>query len=92
MDQQTITMFVLLALFFGMFYFLIIRPQRQRQKDHANLMSSLVKGDGVITIGGIHGVIESVAEDSVIIKVESGTLLKVSRGAIGYKKTPEDKK
>ncbi len=80
--ENTILMFVFLILLVAMFYFFIIRPQRQRQKQHQELMDSLRRGDRVITIGGIHGQIESITEDAIILKVESGALLKMVRGSI----------
>jgi preprotein translocase subunit YajC len=71
-----------LVLIFALFYFVMIRPQRKRQKDQQNMISALQKGDRVITAGGIFGVIESIREDSVVIKVEGGTLLRVAKGSI----------
>ena len=74
---STIYMVVFLVLIFAMFYFLMIRPQRKRQKEHQQLMEELRRGDRVVTAGGIHGVIENVSEDSVVIKVESGATMRV---------------
>jgi preprotein translocase subunit YajC len=71
-----------LVLIFALFYFVMIRPQRKRQKDQQNMISALQKGDRVITAGGIFGVIESIREDSVVIKVEGGTLLRVAKSSI----------
>ena len=75
-------MIVFLVLIFAMFYFLMIRPQRKRQKEHQKMMEELKKGDRVITAGGIYGVIESVSEDSIVIKVESGTTLRLAKGSV----------
>jgi preprotein translocase subunit YajC len=80
------TIIVFLVLIFAMFYFLMIRPQRRRQKEQQELMAALQKGDRVITTGGIYGVIESVSEDSVVIKVESGATVRVARGSIAGKR------
>jgi len=77
---------IFLVLIFGMMYFLMIRPQRKRQKEHQELMEDLRRGDRVITAGGVYGVIESVSEDSVIIKVESGTTMRVAKGSIATKR------
>ena len=71
-----------LVLIFAMFYFLMIRPQRKRQKEQQQMMAGLKRGDKVITAGGIYGQIESVSEDSVVIKVESGTTLRVAKGSV----------
>ncbi|MCJ7425826.1 MAG: preprotein translocase subunit YajC [Dehalococcoidales bacterium] len=79
---STIYMIVFLVLIFAMFYFLMIRPQRKRQKEHQKMMEELKRGDRIITAGGIFGVIESVSEDSVVIKVESGTTLRLAKGSV----------
>jgi preprotein translocase subunit YajC len=80
------TIIIFLVLIFAMFYFLMIRPQRKRAKEQRELMAGLQKGDKVITAGGVYGVIESVGEDSVVIKVESGATLRVARGSIAGKR------
>ena len=67
------------------FYFLMIRPQRKRQKEHQELIRELRSGDSVITAGGIYGRIESVSDDSVVIKVESGATMRVTRSSIVFK-------
>jgi len=76
------TIIIFLVLIFGVFYFLIIRPQRRRQKQHDELMLELKRGDKVITTGGIYGVVESLSDDSIVIKIESGATLRVARGSV----------
>lgn len=71
-----------LALMVGVFYFLIIRPQRRRTQAQRNLAESLQVGDEVRTIGGIHGRVASMTEDSVVLKVEDGQI-RFSKRAIG---------
>jgi len=80
------TIIVFLVLIFGLFYFLFIRPQRKRQKKHQQLVEELKRGDNVITAGGIYGVIESVSEDSIVIKVESGATIRVARNSVALKR------
>ena len=70
----------------ALFYFLMYRPQRKRQKEQKELMEGLQRGDNVITIGGIYGQIESMDEETITIKVESGTLLRLTRAAIAGKR------
>ena len=77
------TMIIFIVLIFAAMYFLMIRPQRKKQKEHQEMMMELKRGDRVITAGGIYGTIESLSEDSVIIKVESGVTMRVARGSIG---------
>ena len=83
--DNTLVFFIFLILLFGMFYFLIIRPQRKRQQRHQELMDALQPGDRIITIGGIHGKIESMTEENIILKVESGATIRMSRNAVAYK-------
>jgi preprotein translocase subunit YajC len=78
-------MLVFLVVIFAMFYFLMIRPQRKRQKEQQAMMAALQKGDKIITAGGIYGTIESVGEDTLVIKVESGTTLRVSRNSVALR-------
>ena len=71
-----------LGLMVGVFYFLIIRPQRKRTQAQKNLAASLQIGDEVRTIGGIHGTVVSMTEDSVLLRVEDGQI-RLSKRAIG---------
>ncbi len=79
------TMLIFVVLIFGLMYFVLIRPQRKRQKEHQQLIEELKRGDRVVTAGGIHGVIESISEDSVTIKVESGATMRVAKGSVSLK-------
>jgi preprotein translocase subunit YajC len=66
----------------AIFYFLIIRPQNKKQKETQRMLGALKKGDRVVTIGGIHGVIQTVKEHSVILKVDDTVKLEFSRSAV----------
>lgn len=80
------TWIILLAALFAFMYFVLIRPQRKRQKEHEHLVSELRRGDKVVTAGGIYGVIESTSEDSIVIKVESGMTIRVARSSVALKR------
>lgn len=80
------TIIIFLVVIFGIFYLLLIRPQRKRQKEHQQLITELNRGDRVITTGGIYGVIENLSDDSVVIKVESGTTVRVARNSIALRR------
>jgi len=69
------------------FYFLLIRPQRVRSKKAKDLMTSLQRGDEVVTIGGFHGRIKDIRDDSIIITIASGVDVKVSKSAVSKKTT-----
>ena len=64
------------------FYFFIIRPQNKKQKETEKMLNALKKGDKVITVGGIHGVVSSTKEKTVIVKVDDNTKIEFSRNAI----------
>ena len=81
-DSSMLPLIVFLVLIFGLFYFVMIRPQRKKQKEHETMVQELQKGDKVITAGGIYGVIESISEESLVLKVESGTTIRVARGSV----------
>lgn len=82
---------VFLVLMFSMVYFVLIRPQRKRQKEHEELTSELKKGNKVRTAGGIYGVLETVGEETVILKVESGATMRVAKDSVISKMDIMDK-
>jgi len=79
---QLITMLVTFGLIIVVFYFLVIRPQNKKQKDAKKMLQSIKKGDRVVTIGGMHGFVESVKEDAVVLKVDDNVKLKFSKSAV----------
>lgn len=81
MNQGTYSI-LMLVLMFAIFYFLIIRPQQKRQKAVQQMQASLEKGDKVVTIGGLHGFIDSIDESTVVIKCGDGSRLTYERSAI----------
>jgi preprotein translocase subunit YajC len=76
-----------LAILVVAFYFLLIRPQRVRSKKAQELMSSLQRGDEVVTIGGFHGRIKDIRDDLIIITIASGVDVKVNKSAVSKKTT-----
>jgi preprotein translocase subunit YajC len=71
----------------GLFYFLMVRPQRKRLRDQQQLLSALAPNDEVVTIGGIYGHVEFVGDAHVILRTEGGGKLRVARQAIARKVT-----
>ena len=71
---------------FLIFYFLLIRPQQKKQKDHENLLKAVGKGDRVVTTGGIHGVVVGEADDVLTVEIANlkgdRVRIKVDRGRI----------
>ena len=74
-----------LAILVVAFYFLLIRPQRTRSKKAQELMSSLQRGDEVVTVGGFHGRIKDIRDDAIIITIASGVDVKVSKSSVSKK-------
>ncbi|MDX1504714.1 MAG: preprotein translocase subunit YajC [Spongiibacter sp.] len=72
----------LLVLMFGLFYFIAIRPQRKRQKEHAAMVAALAKGDEVVTSSGILGKVTKIDDDYVVLSVADNVELKFQRVAI----------
>lgn len=70
------------------FYFLLIRPQQKRQRQVQEMQSELQKGDAVVTIGGLHGVIDLIDEDTIVITCNNSKLT-FDRGAVREVKTDE---
>lgn len=70
------------ALIFIIFYFFLIRPQNKKQKETEKMIAALKKGDKVVTIGGIHGVVASTKEHTIIVKVDDGAKIEFNRSAI----------
>ncbi|MEH6948068.1 preprotein translocase subunit YajC [Peribacillus asahii] len=71
-----------LLIMFVLFYFLLIRPQKKRQNNVQQMQNSLKKGDKVVTIGGLHGTVDSIDELKLVIKSPDGTKLTFDRQAI----------
>jgi preprotein translocase subunit YajC len=74
--------FVPLILMFAIFYFLLIRPQQKKAKQHRELLSTIKKGDEVISSGGLYGLVTGVTEDTVTMEIAPKVRVKVSRNAI----------
>ncbi len=72
-----------LVIIFVVFYFLLIRPQQKRQKEHKDLISKLVTGDEVVTAGGVLGKVTEVGESFVHVEISDGVHIKVQRQTIG---------
>lgn len=77
-----IASFIPLILIFGVFYFLLIRPQQKKAKEHQVFLTNLKKGARVITGGGIHGRITGLTDSTITLEIAEGVRVKVNRGSI----------
>ena len=74
---------IFLVLLFVVFYFLLIRPQLKRAKEHKNMVASLAKGDEVVTGGGLLGRVTKVGDHFVTLEIADGLEVKVQKQALG---------
>jgi preprotein translocase subunit YajC len=90
---QLVTTIITFGLVILIFYFLIIRPQRKKQNETKQMLSQIKKGDKVATIGGIRGVVQTVSDDAVVLKVDDNTKLEFAKSAVStvLEQTPAKK-
>ncbi|MBF0507167.1 MAG: preprotein translocase subunit YajC [Nitrospirae bacterium] len=79
-----------LVLIFVVFYFLLIRPQQKKAKDHQRMLDSVKKGDKVVTAGGIYGVVESVGPNTLVLKISENVKVKFGKGYIATVRSASD--
>jgi preprotein translocase subunit YajC len=81
-QQPGLLGFLPLIIIFIIFYFLLIRPQSKRAKEHRNMVSALSKGDEVVTNGGLLGRINDLDENFITLEISDGIQVKVQRNAV----------
>ncbi len=84
----------LMVIMFAVMYFLIIRPQKQKEKKRQEMMTNVRKQDRIITAGGVHGVVVSVKNDEVIVRVDDAkdVKIKIDKSALTSVSAPRDAK
>ena len=85
MDSNGLASFLPLIMLFAIFYFLIIRPQQKQQKAHAAMLEGLVKGDKIVTSGGLIVTIIKPEEEFIKIKLNDDTIVKLDRSFVSKK-------
>ncbi|MFB4161837.1 preprotein translocase subunit YajC [Geomicrobium sp. JSM 1781026] len=73
---------IMLLLMFAIVYFLLIRPQQKRQKQVREMHANLQKGDDIVTIGGLHGTIDAIDEEKIVLLVNDNRKLTYDRSAV----------
>lgn len=81
-DMNTLLSFAPMVLIFVVFYFLLIRPQQKKAKDHRVMLESLKKGDSVITQGGLYGKIASISDQVVTLEIADKVRVRVARSHV----------
>ena len=77
-----ILQFLPLVFLFIIFYFLLIRPQQKKQKEHAQMLTKLDKNDEVITSGGVHATVVSVGEKTLILRIADNVKIEIEKSSI----------
>jgi len=76
--------FIPLIFIFIVFYFLIIRPQQKKQKEHLAMITSLKKNDEIVTAGGILGTIINIKENTFVIRVDENVKIEIEKKSVAY--------
>ncbi len=77
-----------LALIFVIFYFLLIRPQKQKEKEHQKMLAGINKNDEVVTSGGIHGTVVNVKEKTLTLRIDENVKMEIEKNSVAYIKKP----
>jgi len=80
-------MFFPIMVFILVFYFLILRPQNKRRKQHDTLVSGITRNDQIITVSGVFGTVREVRDDSFMIEIAEGVKIRVLKSAVSTKRT-----
>jgi preprotein translocase subunit YajC len=81
-NPNPVMQFLPLILIGIVFYFFMIRPQTKKMKDQKNFIEAIKKGDKVVTIGGIHGKIADINEDTYLLEIENGVKMKIDKVSV----------
>jgi preprotein translocase subunit YajC len=82
-SQNIMSFLPLLVLLVLFMYFMVIRPQAKRSKEQKNLLGSLQKGDEIVTVGGVLGRIEKIAENFIVVSIAEGVNIHIQKNAVG---------
>jgi len=77
-----VSLIIMIVAIFAVMYFLMIRPQQRQKKQHQELLNKISKGDKVVTVGGIHGTVAGVKDNTVILKISDSVKVEINRSAI----------
>jgi len=89
-SMESLAGFLPIIVVFVIFYFLLIRPQQIQQKKRREMLASLKKGDRVISIGGIYGMIKEIKDDIVVLRIADNVNIKIARAGIDRILTDEE--
>ena len=78
-----------LILIFVIFYFMLIRPQRNKDKEHQKMLGNLNKNDEIVTSSGIHGTIVNVKDKTIILRVDDNVKIELEKNCVAFIKKPQ---
>lgn len=81
-QSNMLVQFVPMVLIFGIFYFLVIRPEKQKQKNHQETLKNLRKNDEVVTSSGIHGIVVNVKDKTVVLRLDENVRVEFEKDAV----------
>ena len=94
-QAQTVNPFLTLlpqiVIIFVIFYFILILPQRKKEKDHQKMLNNLARNDEIVTNSGIHGTIVNVKERTIILRIDENVKIELDKNCIAYKKQQQTK-
>ena len=73
-----------LALIFIIFYFLLIRPQKLKEKEHQKMIAGVAKNDEIVTLGGIHGTVVNVKDKTLLLRIDENVKMEIDKGSVAY--------
>jgi len=79
-----------LVLIFVIFYFLLIRPQKQKEKEHQKMIAGINKNDEIVTLGGIHGTVANVKEKTLTLRIDENVKMEIEKSSVAYIKNPKN--
>lgn len=90
MGSGSVNSIIMMLLIFGVFYFILIRPQTKKQKEHQLMLSAIVKGDTIVTRGGLIGTVTGSKGNELIIEIQNKVRVRVLRSHVDGKYDPKD--
>ena len=90
-EEEGASGLIMMVAIFAIFYFILIRPQQKKMKEHKKMVEELKKGDEIITAGGMYGTVEGVTPETLTIKIAEGTKVKITRSSVAAVVTEKEK-
>ena len=82
-QPNALMQFLPLVFLLVLFYFMLIRPQMKRSKEHRDMLGKLAKGDEVVTTGGLAGTVREIGENYLTVEISDGVVVKMQKSAVG---------